>query len=80
MMEEKLESVSIAAYRGREFYGEYSKLTISMIVSVKCMGVNVFKIMNFGPIREQRNLTFDQSGIVKILRGDELEAYEFWKT
>jgi len=38
MMEEKLESVSIAAYRGREFYGKYSKLTISTIVSVKCMG------------------------------------------
>jgi len=35
MMEEKLYRVSIAAYRDREFYGEYSELTISMFVSVK---------------------------------------------
>jgi len=37
MMEEKLESVSIAVYRGREFYGGYSELTVSTFVSVKCM-------------------------------------------
>jgi len=37
-MMEKMESVSIAAYRGREFYGGYSKLTVSTFVVVKCMG------------------------------------------
>jgi len=31
MMGEKLESVSIAAYRGREFYGRCSKLIISTL-------------------------------------------------
>jgi len=31
MMVEKLESVSITAYRGREFYGGCSKLTISTL-------------------------------------------------
>ena len=31
MMGEKLESVSITAYRGREFYGGCSKLTISTL-------------------------------------------------
>ena len=36
MMEEKLQRVSIAAYRDREFYGE---LTISMFVSVKIDGL-----------------------------------------
>jgi len=39
MMGEKLESVSIAAYRDREFYGGYSKLAISTFVSVKIYGV-----------------------------------------
>ena len=29
------------------------------------MGVKVFKILTFGPIREQRNLTFDQLGTVR---------------
>ena len=28
-------------------------------------GVNVFKILTFGPIRKQRNLTFDQQGRVR---------------
>ena len=37
-MGEKLECVSIRAYRGREFYGGYSKL-ISMFVSVKIDGL-----------------------------------------
>jgi len=32
---------------------------------MKANGVNVFKILTFGPIREQRNLTFGQSGIVR---------------
>jgi len=37
---------------------------------MKASGVNVFKIRTFGPIREERNLTFDQSGIVrKFKRG-----------
>jgi len=31
MMGVKLESVSITAYRGREFYGRFSKLTISTL-------------------------------------------------
>jgi len=31
MMGEKLESVSITAYRGREFYGRCSKLTVSTL-------------------------------------------------
>jgi len=39
MMGEKLESVSIAAYKYREFYGGYSKLTVSMFVSVKINGL-----------------------------------------
>ena len=39
MMEEKLQRVSIAAYRDREFYGGYSELTISMFVSVKIDGL-----------------------------------------
>ena len=37
---------------------------------MKANGVNVFKILTFGPIREQRNLTFGQFGIVrKFKRG-----------
>ena len=43
MMEEKLECVSIAAYRGGEFYGGYSKLTISTFVSVKIDGLGKIK-------------------------------------
>jgi len=39
MMEEKLYRVSIAAYRGREFYDGYSELTILMSVSVKIDGL-----------------------------------------
>jgi hypothetical protein len=39
MMEEKLYRVSIAAYRGREFYGGDSKLTNSLFVSVKTDGL-----------------------------------------
>jgi len=31
MMGEKLESVGITAYRGREFYGRCSKLTVSTL-------------------------------------------------
>ena len=38
MMEEKLCCVSIAAYRDGEFCGGYSKLIISMFVSVKIDG------------------------------------------
>jgi len=34
-MGEKLESVSITAYRGREFYGGCSKLTISTLSEEK---------------------------------------------
>jgi len=37
---------------------------------MKANGVNIFKILTFGPIKEQRNLTFGQSGIVrKFKRG-----------
>jgi len=32
---------------------------------MKANGVNVFKILNFGPSKQQRNLTFGQSGIVR---------------
>ena len=39
MMEEKLQKVSIAAYRDREFYGGYSDLTVLMYVSVKIDGL-----------------------------------------
>ena len=39
MMEEKLQRVTIAAYRDREFYGGYSELIISMYVSVKIDGL-----------------------------------------
>jgi len=43
-------------------------------------GVNVFKILIFGPIRQQLNLTFGQLGIVRKFKRGDLEAYEFWKT
>ena len=43
MMEEKLEGVSIAAYRGREFYGAYRELTVSTFVSVKIFGIRKVK-------------------------------------
>ena len=43
----------------------------------KPMGLTYLKIVTFGPIRKQRNLTFGQLGIVRNVRGDELEAYEF---
>jgi hypothetical protein len=42
MMEEKLQRVSIAAYRDREFYGGYSELTILMFVCVKIDGLGKF--------------------------------------
>ena len=32
-------------------------------------GVNVFKILTFGPIRKQQNLTLDQLGIVRKFKG-----------
>jgi len=39
MMEEKLQRVSIAAYRDREFYDGYRELTILMFVCVKIDGL-----------------------------------------
>jgi len=39
---------------------EFTKAT-----TMEANGVNVFKILTFGLGREQRNLTFDQSGIVR---------------
>jgi len=36
--------------------------------TMEANGVNVFKILTFGLRREQRNLTFDQSGIVRNFR------------
>jgi hypothetical protein len=36
---------------------------------MKANGVNVLKILTFGPIRVQRNLTFGQSGIVRKFKG-----------
>ena len=43
MMGEKLESVSITAYRGREFYGRCSKLTISTLSESSVWGKKVGK-------------------------------------
>jgi len=39
MMEDKSLIASIAAYWDREFYGEYSKLTVPMFVSVRIDGL-----------------------------------------
>ena len=39
---------------------EFTRATI-----MEANGVNVFKILTFGLGREQRNLTFDQSGYSK---------------
>ena len=39
MIEGKLQTVSIAAYRDREFYGGYSELAVAMFVSVKIDGL-----------------------------------------
>ena len=36
--------------------------------TIEASGVNVFKILGFGLGREQRNLTFDQSGMERNLR------------
>ena len=36
---------------------------------MKANGVNVLKILTFGPIRVQRNLTFGQSGIIRKFKG-----------
>ena len=94
MMGEKLESVSITVFRGREFYGRCSKLTISTLSESnvwgkkswekkrrEANGVNVFKILTFGPIREQQNLTFDQLGTVRnFKKGGKLKTCEFWET
>jgi len=35
------------------------------VTQIAASGVNVFKILTFGHIREQRNLTFDQLGTVR---------------
>jgi len=43
MMGEKLESVSIIAYRGREFYGRCSKLTISTLSESSVWGKKSWK-------------------------------------
>jgi len=43
MMGEKLESVSITAYRGREFYGGCSKLTISTLSELSVWGKKSWK-------------------------------------
>ena len=36
---------------------------------MKANGVNAFKILTFGPIRKQQNLTFGQLGIVRKFKG-----------
>ena len=36
--------------------------------TMEANGVNVFRILTFGLRREQRNITFDQSGIVRNFR------------
>jgi len=43
MMGEKLESVSITAYRGREFYGRCSKLIISTLSESNVWGKKSWK-------------------------------------
>ena len=43
MMGEKLESVSIAAYWGREFYGGCSKLTVSTLSESNVWGKRSWK-------------------------------------
>jgi len=43
MMGEKLESVCITAYRGREFYGGCSKLTISTLSESNVWGKESWK-------------------------------------
>ena len=43
----------------------------------KPVGLTYSKILTFGHIRKQRNLTFGQLGIVRKFKGGELEAYEF---
>jgi len=43
MMGEKLESVSITAYRGREFYGRCSKLTILTLSKSSVWGKKSWK-------------------------------------
>jgi len=43
MMGEKLESVSITVYRGREFYGRCSKLTISTLSESNVWGKKSWK-------------------------------------
>jgi len=43
MMGEKLESVSIAACRGREFYGGCSKLTVSTLSESSVWGKKSWK-------------------------------------
>jgi len=42
---------------------EFTRATI-----MEASGVNVFRILTFGLGMEQRNLTFDQSGIVRNFR------------
>ena len=36
--------------------------------TMEANGVNIFKILTFGLVREQRNLTHDQSGTVRNFR------------
>ena len=43
MMGEKLESVSITAYRGRDFYGRCSKLTIATLSESSVWGKKSWK-------------------------------------
>ena len=43
MMGENLESVSITAYRGREFYGRCSKLTVSTLSESNVWGKKSWK-------------------------------------
>jgi len=43
MIGEKLESVSITVYRGREFYGGCSKLTVSTLSESNVWGKKIWK-------------------------------------
>ena len=45
--------------------------------TMKAYGVNVFKIMTFGLVREQRNLTLKNRVQYKILGRDEIKTCTF---
>jgi len=61
---EKLESVSITAYRGREFYGRCSKLTISTLSELSVWGKKIWKEERGKKKRRLTLKTLTASGIL----------------